>query len=146
MSNADFNIDDILDGTLDDLADLPEFKSYPPGVHKCILVNFEFDKEKKNVVYMNLKGIETVELPSGSEDAPISEGQETRSRYDLANEYGQGAFKKILASLATHYGAKPNRLLMEEAAGAEVLVVTSMKQDKKDKTKSYFQIDELQVA
>lgn len=149
MSNQDnqVDMDDILDGTLDDLADLPEFKSYPPGVHRVTLVSFERDKDKKKaVMYVNFKGIETVELPSGSEDDPISDGQETRARYDLGNEYGQGAFKEILRSLATHYGAKTNRELMEEATGAEVLIVTSMKKDKKDATKSYFQVDSLEVV
>ena len=144
MTDKTFNLDDLLDGTLDELADVPEFKIYPPGVHRCILTGFEVDKEN-GIIYMNLKGKETVELPSGSEDDPISDGQETRMRYQMTNEYGQGDFKKIMAALAEHFGKKSNNALMEDGTGAEVLIATNIQVDKKDKSKKYLRIDTLVV-
>jgi ribosomal protein L30E len=63
----------------------------------------------------------------------------------MTNEYGQGDFKKIMAALAERFGAKSNSALMEEGAGADVLVATNIQTDKKDKTKKYLRIDTLVV-
>lgn len=151
MSDEIVDIDALLDGTLDDLADVPEFKNYPAGVHK-VKISWDLAKEvsdgkggKKKVVGLNMTGIETVELPAGSEDAPITEGQVANVMFDLKNEYGQGQFKEIMKSLAAHYGAKSNRELAKESEGAEVLVTTDLR-DNKDKTKKFLQVVALAVC
>ena len=43
-ANTQVSIDSILDSTLDDLADMPEFKPFPAGAHKCT-----FDFEAKTI-------------------------------------------------------------------------------------------------
>ena len=90
-----------------------------------------------------MKAIETIEL-SNSEDTPLTAGATSSTAYMMDMEIGQGNFKKILASLASHYGAKSNRDLIADAQNAEVLVVTKVRQNK-DKTQSYTDIVELQV-
>lgn len=144
MSNENFSIDSILDGTLDDLADLPEFRPYPTGTHR---VNIKFEQKVVNKhpgFELKMKALETVELPSGSTEEPLAAGAETSVLFLLDNEIGQGAFKKVLSSLANHYGAKSNRELIAEAQNAECLVVTKQRQNK-DKTQTYTDIVELQV-
>ena len=144
MSDQIFDINSILDGTLDDLADLPEFRPYPPGTHR---VNIKFEQKVVNKhpgFEMKMVAQETVELPAGSTEQPLAQGAETSILYLLDNEIGQGQFKKILASLASHYGAKANRDLIAEAQGAECLVVTKQRQNK-DKTQTYTDVVELQV-
>lgn len=146
MSNADFDINAILDGTLDDLADLPEFKPFPVGTHKAVI---KMEQKKVNnhpCIEVLLKAIETIELPSGSEAEPVSPGQEATVLYMLDNELGQGKFKKLLKQLAEHFGTdKTNREVMEESQGSEVLVVTTLRANK-EKTKMYMDIDSLVVA
>jgi hypothetical protein len=145
MSNENFNIDSILDGTLDDLADLPEFRPYPAGTHR---VNIKFEQKVVNKhpgFELKMKAVETVELPAGSTEEPLAAGAETAVLFLLDNEIGQGAFKKVLSSLANHYGAKSNRELIAEAQGAECLVVTKQRQNK-DKNQTYTDIVELQVV
>lgn len=143
---SDFNIDNILDGTLDDLADLPEFKPFPVGTHKAVLTMEQKVVNKHPAIEVKLKALETIELPSGSEAEPVSPGQEGTVLYMLDNELGQGKFKKLLKQLAETYGTdKTNRQIMEEAQNAEVLVVTTLRSNK-EKTKQYMDIDSIVVA
>ena len=139
-----FDIDSLLDGTLDDLKDLPEFRPWPAGTYR-FQFQLEQDKKEKTIYYSRMKNLETIELTDTSE-VPVEVGAEAGVRYDLANEYGQGAFKKILAVLAGHFGAKSNRQLIEDAkAPLEVLGVVKTNTNKKT-GKVYNDIVEMQVV
>lgn len=146
MSNSDFNMDAILDGTLDDLADVPEFKPFPAGTHKAV-ISFEAKKVNNHPsVEVKLTAIETIELPDNSGAEPVSPGQEGTVLYMMDNELGQGKFKNLLRELAKHFGeGKTNRQIMEDANKAEVLVVTTLRPNK-DKTKMYMDIDSIAVV
>lgn len=126
------DIDTLLDGTLDDLADMPEFKTFPVGAHK-VTISFETKtiEGTGSGVEMKLTGIETVELPAGSEAAPLSAGDSTNIFFFLKHknpkvvEMGQGQLKEILKVLREHFGAgHTNRELMEKADGLECIVAT----------------------
>lgn len=143
---SEFNIDSILDGTLDDLADLPEFKPFPVGTHKAVLTMEQRVVNKHPSIEVKLKAIETIELPSGSDAEPVSAGQEATVLYMLDNELGQGKFKNLLKQLAsTMEEGITNRQIMENANNAEVLVVTALRANK-DKTKMYMDIDSIVIA
>lgn len=150
MSELNMNIDALLDGTLDDLADLPEFKPFPAGTHKCTL-KLEVKKIKNDTaVEVGLTAIETVELADSSQ-TPLAAGDSTNVLYFLTHsnpkvaEIGQGQFKELMKSLAEHFGAKSNRELMADGNGAEVLVVTKQRANK-EKTKMYTEIVATQVV
>jgi hypothetical protein len=134
--SQEFNIDTILDGTLDDLADMPEFKPFPAGSHRATIRFEQKVINKFSGMEIKLKGIETLELPAGSTEAPLTPGQETSVFYffqhtnPLTAELGQGKFKEIMKSLADHYGPQTNRALIEAANGSEVLVVTGQRKGK----------------
>ena len=146
MSNDDFNIDNLLDGTLDDLADMPEFKPFTPGIHLCTL-NIE-QKVINNfpAFELSLKVKETQEVAPGAE--PMAPGSETSTAYFMKHsnpkvaEMGQGQFKEILAKAAAHFGAKSNRELIADINGSEALVVTDLRPNK-DKTKTYTNVKEV---
>lgn len=141
---AEFNMDALLDGTLDDLADAPEFKPFPAGAHK-VTIKIEQKKIGTHPAFeVSMIAVETIELAS-PEDTPLVKGATTSVAYMMDMELGQGNFKKILASLAAHFGAKSNRELIGEAQNLECLVVTKVRLNK-DKTQSYTDIVELQVA
>lgn len=141
---SEFNIDSLLDGTLDDLADAPEFKPFPAGTHKVTIAIAQKLIGKHPAFEVSMKAVETIELADASE-VPLAAGASTSVAYMMDNDIGQGNFKKILASFAAHYGAKSNRDLISDAQNAEVLVVTKVRQNK-DKTQSYTDIVELQVV
>jgi hypothetical protein len=151
-TNLNMNIDQLLDGTLDDLADVPEYKDIPAGVHRCN-INFELKQvgdKKFSAVQVTLTAIETVELPAGA-----TEGAEKGLKSNvllflqhdnpMVAQMGQGKFKEIMKALAASYGDQSPRALMEAAQNSEVLAVTSFRQDKRDKTKQYFQLDGITV-
>lgn len=139
-----FNIDSLLDGTLDDLADVPEFKPFPAGAHKVIINITQKQIGTHPAFEVGMKAIETLELANAS-DEPLAAGATTNVAYMMDNELGQGNFKKLLAAFAEHFGAKSNRELIADAQNCECLVVTKVRQNK-DKTQSYTDIVTLQVA
>ena len=142
--STEFDIDSLLDGTLDDLKDLPEFRPWPAGTYRFSFC-LEHDKKEKTIYYSRLKNLETIELTDTSE-VPVEVGAEAGVRYDLTNEYGQGVFKKVLQTLAGHFGAKTNRELIEDAkASIEVLGVIKTNTNKKN-GKVYNDIVEMQVV
>jgi len=148
-SQDNFDIDAMLDGTLDDLADLPEFKPYPVGTHAVILTIVDKTAPKDRVnnhpgFEVKMKAVETLEL-ANSDDTPLIAGAETSVLYLLDNPIGQGSFKKLLASAAEHFGAKSNRELIADLQGATVAVVTRQRQNK-EKTQTYTDIVEMKVA
>lgn len=141
--NQAMSMDDLLDGTLDDLADAPEFKPFPAGAH---VVQIFFDATKKindmPAIEVKLVHRETAEL-SNPDDTPPKAGDSTNVIYILKkktetgtivrNELAEGQFKVLLASLAPAFpDATTNRAIMEAAQGFEVLAATSVRTNKKD--------------
>jgi hypothetical protein len=155
--NQNLSMDDLLDGTLDDLADVPEFKPFAAGAHR---VTISFDATKKindmPAVEVKLVHVETVEL-ADPEGTPPNPGDSTNVIYILKkkneqgqvvrNELAEGQFKQLLASLAPAFPeATTNRAIMEAAQGYEVLAATSIRENKKDKNniKYYTALDSVQ--
>jgi len=148
-TSADFDMDALLDGTLDDLADMPEFKPYNPGLHRCAVSITQKKVNDFPVFEVALKNKETVE-PAAGED-PVAEGAETSCMYFMKHsnpkvaELGQGKFKMILAAAAVHFGAKSNRELINDINGSEAIVATGLR-DNKEKTKKFTDIVEMNWA
>lgn len=141
---SNVSIDSLLDASLDDLADLPEFKVFPAGAHQCII---SFEKKQIGThpaVEAKLRMIATVELADPAEVAPEA-GTESSVAYMLDNEFGQGNFKKLMKPLQEHFGLSKVSEILEAAAGLEVLVVTKVRQNK-EKTQTYLDIVSLQVV
>jgi hypothetical protein len=144
------NFDSILDANLDDLADLPEFANFPAGVHRCTVSMLQKTINNKPAIEVTLTGIETVELSKPEEDKPISVGQTSSSAYFMDNEFGQGAFKKLVAPLAGHLGVTSLREIIEQAAGTEVEAVTAFRMGKAKPGETdrpvYFEIKKLIIS
>lgn len=143
------NFDNLLDASLDDLADLPEFSNFPAGAHKCTLSIVQKTINNKPAMEVKLTGIETVELSKPEEDQPINAGAVSSAAYFMDNEFGQGAFKKLIAPLAAHLGVSTLREVVEQAEGMEVTAITSYRTGKKkpgdDEAPVYFEIKKLLV-
>jgi hypothetical protein len=163
MSNQELNqnvsLDDLLDGTLDDLADVPEFKPFSAGAHKITL---KFDASKKindmPAIEVSLTMVESMEL-SNPEDPVPAAGDTTNVIYILKkkddkgnvvrNELAEGQFKNLMASLSPAFpdaGGSP-RKIMEMAQGYEVLALTDVRESKKDpkNIKYYTDLKSVQV-
>jgi hypothetical protein len=137
MSNNQTNdvLDSILDSSLDDLSDLPEFAVFPAGVHK---VTLKFESKMVNdhpAVEMGMTLVDTLEM-SNSDEQPLAAGAESSVLFMLDNEFGQGKLKLIAKPLAEHFGVGNIKAVMEAANGMEVVVTTKVRQNK-DKSQTY---------
>jgi len=135
MSTENFNMDSLLDGTLDDLADVPEFRAFPPGSHKVTISWDTKPKDKAGYIILKLNALETLELNDAS-DTPLVPGTMATMQFNMQNEYGQSAFRKIMTSLAASYGQGSNRELIEKSEGSECVVITKLKAGKKKEGQS----------
>lgn len=144
MTNAanQNQLDMLLDATLDDLADMPEFAVCPAGVHLQEVSSWE---EDGTVIYINLKHQETEELADPTA-TPLPAGTTVNLRLDQANEYGQGDLKKFLKALRPSVGGDTVREILENSKGTQVRNVTTLRPDKKEKTKKYFGIKSTEVV
>jgi len=135
---ANTDLDTLLDGTLDDLADLPVFEPYPAGAHRVRISFEEKVINKKPAVELKLVGISTEELAEpGEGDEPIKVGQETQVLYIMKkddgtpNEVSQGKFKEVIMKpLIEATGQTKLRDAMLAAKDMEVLVVTKKRLNK----------------
>lgn len=131
------SIDDLLDMQLDDLADMPEFKPFPAGIHRVLL---NFNKEPVNdipTITVKMTAQETLEC-TNSEDTPVKQGDTCnvmlmlKNKNGSVNEFSQGTLKLICAPLAAHFGTTSMRDTLEAAEGVEVAVVTKIRANKSD--------------
>jgi len=137
------DLDSLLDISLDDIADLPEFKVFPAGAHRCTM-----KLEKKQIGThpaweLKLTAIETVELADPAE-TPLVTGTESSVAFMMDNEFGAGNLKKVITPIAQHFGIGKMGELAEASNGTEVLAVTKQRQNK-DKTATYLDVVSLQV-
>lgn len=128
------DLDSILDSSIDDLADLPEFGTYPSGVHR-VIINWESKEINKHpCMELKMKMVETVELADPGKDNPVDAGVESSCLFMLDNEFGQGNFKAVIKTLAAATGSSKISEAVEASNGMEVQVVVQTKPDKKDPT------------
>lgn len=131
------SIDDLLDMQLDDLADMPEFKPFPDGVHRVIL---NFKQEPVNnipTITIKLTAQETLEATNPAGDV-VKQGDTTnvmlmlKNKNGSINEFSQGTLKLVLGSLAPTLGTTTTRETLEAAEGIECAVVTKQRANKSD--------------
>lgn len=148
-------MDDLLDGTLDDLKDVPAFKVFPAGAYKCKIGWTIKDISGQKAPEVKLTYIETLELADPVNTASPEVGDECsmaflfKNKDGTPNEFAQGNFKAILTGLKSlaPEGATP-REIMAASEGAEVSVMTDVRlKDKKDPTSAqYLQIKDVLVG
>jgi hypothetical protein len=147
------DIDSLLDSTLDDLCDVPEFKPFAAGAHVCT-IKWDYSKKinDKPVIEISITHVSTEELADPTATPPTP-GDNTNVVFMLykkdgtKNEIGEGQWKEILKPLAAHFGTTTNRQTMDASQGAQCLVVTGIRTDKKDKDnlKHYTSVNSLAV-
>lgn len=143
--DTNVDLDSLLDVSLDDLADLPEFKVFPAGAHRCMLTLEKKVINKHPAVEAKLKYIENMEMSDPTSEVPEA-GTESSVAYMLDNEFGQGNFKKLVVPLAQHLGvSRVPEVIEGTQGGIEVVVVTKTRQNK-DKTQTYLDIVSLAVV
>ena len=142
---TDSNLDLLLDATLDDLQDLPSFKPFPIGAHRCLATFGTKEINGKAAVTLDFKYIECIELADPTDEAP-KEGDTSNTMFMLDNEFGQGNLKKCAAPFAAALNLTSLRDIVEQVQDIEVVVMTGLRTDKNDADKKYLQIKEIDVV
>ena len=137
--------DNLLDATLDDLEDLPEFAVFPPGAHRCLATLELKEVNDKQCVELVLKLQEHLELANPAADAEMPAGTIASTLFMLDNEFGRGKLKKVAKPIGESLGTGVLRDIIEQCTDIEVAVVTSTRKDKNDPDKLYLNIKEIQV-
>lgn len=129
------SFDNILDATLDDLADMPSIELFPNGAHKVSL-EFVVDPVKVSV-RMDMTYIECIELADHTSKPPVP-GDKNSVFFNLKkkdgepNTYAQGSLKVITSSLQPTFGGSSLKEVLENSKGAEVVALTKIQVGKGD--------------
>jgi len=134
--SVEFDMDSLLESTIEDLADAPEFRPFVQGAHVVDLTLSRSDKidektKKPEPVFLcKIKLVETQEQTDPTE-APLEVGAETTIRFRMDNPYGEGDFKKVAGEIAAHFKCANVREVLEAAKNLRCLVVTTNRKGKK---------------
>lgn len=124
------DLDSLLDGTLDDLADLPESVPFHAGGHKISLSLAAKEINSKPAIEASLKLIQTVELANPSSDTPQEPGTETNVLYFLDNEFGAGKFKQLAVVLGAAMGTGSIKEIVSGCKDIECIAITTQRKNK----------------
>lgn len=142
--NTEVDVDSLLDANLDDLADLPSFAPYPPGVHDVKTTMGLKDVNGKKTVTVDFEYVGMVELADPTSAVP-EVGSKCNILCQLDNPYGQGTFKMFIKASAEANGipeSASNRQKME-ACNATVLRIVSSIRKNKETGAEYLQVKEV---
>lgn len=139
--------DDLLDTTLDDLEDAPEFKPYPPGAHR---VTASFDLKEisgKQTPELSFKYLELLELSDPQDETP-KEGDTANTIFMMDNEFGVGSFKRCSLPFGEALGLKTGREIIEGVKDVECVILTGIRYAKDDKKKEtpYLTVKQIDVV
>ena len=135
----------LLDSTVDDLADLEKFTPVPAGTHKFQIEFKKTDSTEFLEIRMGLKVTETIEMKDSSQEPP-EPGKETSQLFRLANAdgspiqgnngkimtFGQGQLKEVLLQLQPVFGGNTLQEVMDNANGGTVIAAVGIRPNKND--------------
>jgi hypothetical protein len=123
---------DMLDETLDDLADMPETKPFPAGAHLAD-VKIKRNPKKPGAYVVEMIHKATVELGNPSDTEP-KEGDKstlfitTKKKDGTVNEIGQGQIKMFLKPIAAMLGSNSiNDCIAATKDGISMIIVCGVR-------------------
>jgi hypothetical protein len=154
----------LLDSTIEELADLQKFEPLPKGSYR-LSVNWTLPEDDEFViVQLKLTMLEVLQIP-GIEDPELfpavgkaatfymrlqrKDGEPMVWKDGTANTQDQGRFKEVLLALAPVFnpdGSLSNRQMMEASEGAEVVATLGVRASKKDPDSKFNEIKLIAAA
>ena len=148
MSDVNF---DLLDSSVEDLAELEGFAPIPAGTHRLAIGWETKDINGKPSVILKMEVLETLEMANVSDEAP-DPGKKSDVAFMLtkdngeANTMGQGQLRAVIESLAESFGGDTTRETMEASEGAEVVATLKIRANKNDPDQKFNNIVTLAAA
>lgn len=129
-------IEELMDASLDDIADLPGFVVPPQGHYKLAV---SLEKKVVNDVPSIEAGctvMETLELDN-KDETPVEPGTKFSQLFMMNNEWGQGGFKGFVSPIATGLGLQNPKVsqVVEAVQNITITAVIKHRYHKEDKQK-----------
>lgn len=127
-------IDDLMDASIDDLADMPKFELPPKGHYKfSVSLMRKVVNDKKNVE-ATLIVDETLELANSS-DQPVEAGSKFSALFNMENEWGQASFKEFIQPISKALGYKTVGEAIAQCQNVKIAAVLKHRIHKEDREK-----------
>jgi hypothetical protein len=145
MSDVNF---DLLDSSIDELADLESFSPIPAGTHRLSISWDTKEVNGKPGVVMGMTVLDTVEMADSSETPP-EPGKKADILFLLLkddgspNTVGQGQLKEVINALREVHGGDSVKEVMEASEGAEVVATLKVRANKNDPDQKFNNIKAL---
>lgn len=149
----------ILDRTLEDVEDLPEYLDYvPTGFYKLKIIEVEkkmveiTDKETKAkvqapVIQFVYEIVEALELADPDKSAPKAGGRFNESIFfHKDKDKALSVIKSKFGEIATAWNIPNVLVLVDQLKGAEIGATVKAKKDKLDDEKFYIQVSNAKLA
>jgi len=111
----------LLDGTLDDIEDLPGFIQLPTGAYKVKLAEGFRNKiiSEKAAIDLPMTVVEIIELGNPEQAPEVKVGDIATLAWMMDNETGKGFFKEAIRPIYTFLNAKSYNEAMTNSKGLE---------------------------
>lgn len=127
---------EFLDGTLDDIADLPQFLAFPSGAYVVHLPGGMIAKKVGEHPALTMKVVckEIKELSNPEDTALVKVGDQGDIAFMMDNETGRGFSKIVTKAIGLKLGTTNMREILAASKGIDaLLVVKKTKDDKKQR-------------
>lgn len=125
---------DLLDASVEELAELESFEAFPAGTYR-VRINWEKKEiNAKPAVELKYTCLEVIE-PADINAEPIAEGKSSGIAFYLykndgtVNSVGQGQLRKVIETLRESFGGETTSEVMDNSEGAEVVITFTVKAD-----------------
>lgn len=137
----------LLDGTLDDIEDLPGFIQLPTGAYKVKLAEGFRTKEisGKPAIDCPMTVVEIIELGNPEQAPEVKVGDVATLAWMMDNETGKGFFKEAIKPVYAFLNAKSYNEAMQNSKGLDVIIVVTRVHNK-EKQRDFMQLKKLTIA
>jgi hypothetical protein len=127
-------IDDLMDASIDDLADLPKFELPPMGHYKFSVSLAQKKVNEKKSIEATLVVDETLEL-ANKDEQPVEAGSKFSALFNMENEWGQASFKEFVTPIAKALGYKSVGDAIRQCQNVKIAAVLKHRVHKEDREK-----------
>lgn len=138
---------ELLDQSVEELADLEKFEPIPAGTHVCDLTWERKEINGHPAIIGKFKVQETLEMANSNEPVPepgktgdlafILTRKDKDTQEVVANKVGQGQLKEILRVLKETFGGETPNEIIENTQGARVAATFKVRPSKDDPDVKY---------
>lgn len=135
-------IEDLMDSSIDDLADLPPFEVPPKGHYKLSVSLSRKTINDKPTIEASFTVLETLELASQN-DKQVENGTKFSQLFMMDNEFGQGGFKLFIQPIAAglNLGGKKMSEVIAAVQNVQLAGTIKHRKDKNDPEKIYASVN-----